>query len=45
MGQKITLDSQVSEIARIYDEEKLFLGIGELKEQLLVPRMVLEGVS
>ena len=45
MGQKITLDSQVSEIARIYDEEKLFLGIGELKEQLLFPRMVLEGVS
>ncbi len=44
-GQKISVDSQVSEIARIYNEEKLFLGIGELKEELLIPRMVLEGVS
>lgn len=44
-GQKIYLDSQVSQIARIYNEERLFLGIGELKEQLLIPRMVLEGIS
>ncbi|MGB6296561.1 MAG: tRNA pseudouridine(55) synthase TruB [Rivularia sp. (in: cyanobacteria)] len=44
-GQKISLDSQVSQIARIYNEEKLFLGIGELKEELLIPRMVLEGIS
>ncbi|MEL6462128.1 MAG: tRNA pseudouridine(55) synthase TruB, partial [Cyanobacteria bacterium J06621_15] len=43
MGQKISLDNHVSGISRIYDESKLFLGIGELKEQLLVPRMVLEG--
>ncbi len=44
-GQKISLDSQVSEIARIYNEQRLFLGIGELKEDLLIPRMVLEAVS
>ncbi len=44
-GQKISLDSQVSQIARIYNEERLFLGIGESKEELLIPRMVLEGVS
>lgn len=45
MGQKICFDNQVSGIARIYDESNLFLGIGELKEQLLVPKMVLEGIS
>ncbi|MEM1391764.1 MAG: tRNA pseudouridine(55) synthase TruB [Cyanobacteria bacterium P01_H01_bin.150] len=45
MGQKISLDNQVLGISRIYDEQKLFLGIGELKEQLLIPRMVLEGIS
>ncbi len=44
-GQKISLDNQVSQIARIYNEERLFLGIGEFKEDLLIPRMVLEGVS
>jgi len=41
-GQKIYLDEQVSEVARVYNEERLFLGIGELKEELLIPRMVLE---
>lgn len=45
MGQKISLDNQVLGILRIYDESNLFLGIGELKEQLLIPRMVLEGIS
>ena len=44
-GQKICLDNQVSEISRIYNEERLFLGIAELKESLLIPRMVLEAVS
>ena len=44
-GQKIPVDKQVSEISRVYDEEKRFLGVGELKEGLLIPRMVLEGVS
>ncbi|MEO1375338.1 MAG: tRNA pseudouridine(55) synthase TruB [Cyanobacteria bacterium J06635_10] len=44
-GQKIIVDRQVSEITRVYDEERRFLGIGELKEELLIPRMVLEGVS
>ena len=44
-GQKISVDKQVLEISRVYDEQGLFLGIGELKEQLLIPRMVLEGVS
>ncbi|MBF2013939.1 MAG: tRNA pseudouridine(55) synthase TruB [Rivularia sp. T60_A2020_040] len=43
-GQKIYLDEQVSQIARVYNEQKLFLGIGESKEGLLIPRMVLEGV-
>ncbi|MEB3217986.1 MAG: tRNA pseudouridine(55) synthase TruB [Nostocales cyanobacterium 94392] len=42
-GQKICLDNKVSEVARIYNEEGLFLGIGELKEELLIPRMVLEA--
>ncbi len=44
-GQKICVDNQVSEISRIYNEERLFLGIAELKEDLLIPRMVLEAVS
>ncbi len=44
-GQKICVDSQVLEISRIYNEERLFLGIAELKENLLIPRMVLEAVS
>ncbi|AFY58097.1 tRNA pseudouridine synthase B [Rivularia sp. PCC 7116] len=44
-GQKISLDEQVSEIVRVYNEQRLFLGIGELKEQLLIPRMVLEAAS
>ncbi len=43
-GQKISVDNQVSEILRVYNEQKLFLGIGELKEDLLIPRMVLEAV-
>ena len=44
-GQKISTDSQLLEIARVYDEQRRFLGIGEFKEELLIPRMVLEGVS
>lgn len=44
-GQKISVDNQVSEISRIYNEERLFLGIAEFKEGLLIPRMVLEAVS
>lgn len=44
-GQKISFDIQVSEVARIYNEQRLFLGIAELKDNLLIPRMVLEGVS
>jgi len=44
-GQKISVDRQVSEISRVYDQQRRFLGIGELKEELLIPRMVLEGVS
>ncbi len=44
-GQKIPLDSQISEIIRIYNEQKLFLGIAELKENVLIPRMVLEAMS
>ena len=44
-GQKISDNNQMSGISRVYDEQRLFLGIGELKEQLLIPRMVLEGVS
>lgn len=44
-GQKISVDSQVSQISRVYNEQRLFLGIGELNEELLIPRMVLEAVS
>ena len=44
-GQKISVDKQVSEILRVYNEQRLFLGIAELKEELLIPRMVLEAVS
>ncbi|MEO1375340.1 MAG: tRNA pseudouridine(55) synthase TruB [Cyanobacteria bacterium J06635_10] len=44
-GQKITVDRQVSEITRVYDDRRLFLGVGELKEELLIPRMVLENPS
>ncbi len=44
-GQKISLEGQVWEIVRVYNEQRLFLGIGELKEEFLIPRMVLEAVS
>lgn len=44
-GQKICVDNQVSEISRVYDQQRRFLGIGELKQELLIPKMVLEGVS
>ncbi|MGB3755282.1 MAG: tRNA pseudouridine(55) synthase TruB [Rivularia sp. (in: cyanobacteria)] len=44
-GQKISVDKQVSEILRVYNEQRLFLGIAEFKEDLLIARMVLEGIS
>lgn len=42
-GQRISLTPEMVGKVRVYDTEKLFLGIGELQEGLLIPQMVLES--
>ena len=44
-GQRIYLTTEVSGNSRIYHEDGLFLGIGEASDDLLIPRMVLEGMN
>lgn len=44
-GQRINLNAQVPGKLRVYHEDGQFLGIGELSDGLLIPRMVLEGMN
>lgn len=44
-GQRIYLTSEVSGNSRVYHEDGQFLGIGEASDDLLIPRMVLEGMT
>ena len=41
-GNKVKIDSNPSELVRIYDEDKKFIGIGEINEELeLLPKKIL----
>ncbi|MEH1895886.1 MAG: tRNA pseudouridine(55) synthase TruB [Nostoc sp.] len=44
-GQRISLNFDVPEIVRVYDEENRFLGIGQLQDEVLIPQMVFEPIS
>lgn len=44
-GQRINLSTEISGFLRVYHEDGQFLGIGESKDNLLIPRMVLEGMN
>ena len=44
-GQRIYLSTEVSGNLRVYHEDGRFLGIGESRDDLLIPRMVLEGMN
>ncbi|MEH2060214.1 MAG: tRNA pseudouridine(55) synthase TruB [Nostoc sp.] len=44
-GQRVSLNSDVTGIVRVYEEETRFLGIGQLQDQVLMPQMVFEPVS
>lgn len=44
-GQRINLNTEVPGKLRVYHEDGQFLGIGELSDNLLIPRMVLEGMN
>jgi tRNA pseudouridine55 synthase len=45
-GQKITWEEQsLGETLRIYDENRIFLGISKYQDSLLVPAMVFEPIS
>lgn len=42
-GQKIALEARADEIVRVWDEER-FLGVGQIKENVLIPQMVFEPI-
>lgn len=44
-GQRIPVTIDVSEIMRVYDEDTRFLGIGQSKDNVLIPQMVFEPIS
>jgi tRNA pseudouridine55 synthase len=44
-GQRVSLNSDVTGMVRVYEEETRFLGIGELQDEVLIPHMVFEPVS
>ncbi|WP_017651357.1 tRNA pseudouridine(55) synthase TruB [Fortiea contorta] len=44
-GQRLPLTQDLSGIARVYDEETRFLGIGQIQENILIPQMVFEPIS
>ncbi|BAY22787.1 tRNA pseudouridine synthase B [Calothrix sp. NIES-2100] len=41
-GQRIPVKEEISGMMRVYQEETLFLGIGQLNDQLLIPITVLD---
>ncbi|WP_017316256.1 tRNA pseudouridine(55) synthase TruB [Mastigocladopsis repens] len=44
-GQHVPVTANIVEILRVYDEDGRFLGIGQLRDDLLIPTMVFEGVA
>ena len=42
-GQRIPINIETAEILRVYEQEARFLGIGQAKDQLLIPIAVLES--
>ncbi|MHC5850419.1 tRNA pseudouridine(55) synthase TruB [Nostoc sp.] len=44
-GQRVSLNSDVSGIVRVYEEETRFLGVGQLQDEVLIPQMVFEPIS
>ena len=44
-GQRMNTDTEILGNLRVYHEDGRFLGIGESKDNLLIPRMVLEGMN
>lgn len=45
IAQQINESSSNSKYLRVYNDEELFIGIGEFKDDLLIPTMVFESVS
>ncbi|WP_375496078.1 tRNA pseudouridine(55) synthase TruB [uncultured Nostoc sp.] len=44
-GQRVSLNSDVTGIVRVYEEETRFLGVGQLQDEVLIPQMVFEPIS
>ncbi|MGJ5630142.1 tRNA pseudouridine(55) synthase TruB [Nostoc edaphicum] len=44
-GQRVSLNSDVTGMVRVYEEETRFLGVGELQDEVLIPQMVFEPIS
>ncbi|MDZ8085279.1 MAG: tRNA pseudouridine(55) synthase TruB [Nostoc sp. DedQUE12b] len=44
-GQRVSLNSEVTGIVRVYQEETRFLGVGQLQDEVLIPQMVFEPIS
>ncbi|MDZ7966638.1 MAG: tRNA pseudouridine(55) synthase TruB [Nostoc sp. DedSLP03] len=44
-GQRVSLNSDVTGIVRVYQEETRFLGVGQLQDKVLIPQMVFEPIS
>jgi tRNA pseudouridine55 synthase len=43
-GQKVLVDENITDFLRVYDEENLFLGIGKIADNLLIPQMVFRNL-
>jgi len=44
-GQRVSLNSDITGIVRVYEEETRFLGVGQLQDEVLIPQMVFEPIS
>ncbi|MFW9260658.1 tRNA pseudouridine(55) synthase TruB [Nostoc sp. CALU 546] len=44
-GQRVSLNSDITGMVRVYEEETRFLGVGELQDEVLIPQMVFEPIS
>ncbi|MBN3921770.1 tRNA pseudouridine(55) synthase TruB [Nostoc sp. NMS4] len=44
-GQRVSLNSDITGIVRVYQEETRFLGVGQLEDEVLIPQMVFEPIS
>ncbi|WP_353929746.1 tRNA pseudouridine(55) synthase TruB [Okeanomitos corallinicola TIOX110] len=44
-GQQVSVDQDVLGIVRVYEQETRFLGIGQIQDHILIPKMVFEPIS